>query len=613
MPLPGPPAATPAGVRRDRRDVSRVLARGVVALLVLTVLGPPTAVSADEVPVPRGAVAGRIPTVLERSGAAVDPDDVYLVVLRPPSALEQLGSLVRRGRTVDLGVRATAAVEAVAGTPRRDLTRLMGAVSAELDADALARLTADPRVLAVIPNVPVRAMDRRVASRQLLPLTGDFVPEYLWNLDRIDRAAVVGDREYRHTTTGVGVDVYVLDTGIRFLHTDFLDVAGQSRILPASAFPGSTFPGGYYDATYYYNVTGTVFASPGYRVAQDCQLHGAHVAGTALGRSSGIAKGAAVIPVKVFPGCALGTDFIEDILDGMQWVLDNRRAGVPAVVNMSLGAGPITPGASLFLDAAVDALVDAGITVVAAAGNADDDACRYWPARVASAITVGSTASGDVRSGFSNHGACVDVFAPGSDIDSSCATILVEDDAVFLTDEGHFVYSCPASSTVRIGGTSMATPLVAGLAARHLEAAPGASPAQVRSAIVGGALSGTEASPLVGDRKAGSPDLLANALFLEPDGPSSTDPAPVPVVLACAGAESSSRLAQLPRAGVGPLTWSITSGSLPGTLALSSAGRLSGSGWSLGDTVTVAVVDAFGRTASWTVPRASLPAGCPVG
>ena len=57
---------------------------------------------------------------------------------------------------------------------------------------------------------------------------------------------------------------------------------------------------------------------------------------------------------------------------------------------------------------AVENLVDAGIVVVVAAGNSDDDACSYSPAREATAITVGATASDDQRSYFSNTGSCVD-------------------------------------------------------------------------------------------------------------------------------------------------------------------------------------------------------------
>lgn len=64
-------------------------------------------------------------------------------------------------------------------------------------------------------------------------------------------------------------------------------------------------------------------------------------------------------------------------------------------------------------NAAVDNLVAQGVVVVAAAGNSAADACYESPASATSAITVGSTDESDQLSGFSNWGACVDIFAPG--------------------------------------------------------------------------------------------------------------------------------------------------------------------------------------------------------
>ena len=59
-----------------------------------------------------------------------------------------------------------------------------------------------------------------------------------------------------------------------------------------------------------------------------------------------------------------------------------------------------------------------GVVVVVAAGNSADDACFYSPASATSAITVGSTTSADLVSPFSNYGTCMDIYAPGSDINS---------------------------------------------------------------------------------------------------------------------------------------------------------------------------------------------------
>jgi subtilisin family serine protease len=204
---------------------------------------------------------------------------------------------------------------------------------------------------------------------------------------------------------------------------------------------------------------------------------------------SGVAKGATIVPVKVFD-CG-GSAFTSDVIAGLNWIIGDHLPGEPAVVNMSLGS------ATAFepLDAAVNAVIADGITAVAAAGNSSIPSCNVSPARVPDAITVAATNSDDSRASYSNVGSCNDLFAPGTAIVSAGIT----GDTVLATRSG----------------TSMAAPHVAGAVARYLEAQPGAPPTQVRAAI------DAATDPGVTGRAPGDPDRL---LFLEPPPPPCTPP-----------------------------------------------------------------------------------------
>jgi cerevisin len=111
-----------------------------------------------------------------------------------------------------------------------------------------------------------------------------------------------------------------------------------------------------------------------------------------------------------------------------------------SVANMSLGGGKAKA-----LDDAVNAAVEAGLHFAVAAGNDNKDACDYSPAGATNAVTVGASTLGDERAYFSNHGKCVDVFAPGLGIMST--------------------WNGGNETTNTISGTSMASPHICGLLA----------------------------------------------------------------------------------------------------------------------------------------------------
>merc|ERR1712232_610650 len=142
-----------------------------------------------------------------------------------------------------------------------------------------------------------------------------------------------------------------------------------------------------------------------------------------------------------------------------------RHAMRPAVISMSLGG----KGGSKVEEAAVKRAVDAGITVVVAAGNDNDNACRYSPAFVKDAITVGATSSGDARASYSNFGSCVQIYAPGTNIKS-------------LWHVGSSFSSSMPTKT--ISGTSMACPHVSGAAALLLGEDASLNPAKVTEKLI---------------------------------------------------------------------------------------------------------------------------------
>jgi subtilisin family serine protease len=250
-----------------------------------------------------------------------------------------------------------------------------------------------------------------------------------WGLDRVDQRSRTLSTTFTYTRTGTGITVYVIDTGLRLGHTEF----GGRAVSGFDAIDGGS--------------------------ADDCNGHGTHVGGTVGGKTYGVAKKVRLVAVRVLDCTGAGT--WSGVIAGIDWVTANRSG--PSVANLSLG-GPVNSS----VDYAVKRMIAAGVATAVAAGNGDaygyaQDACKSSPARVTAAMTISATNKSDAKPSWSNHGSCVDWFAPGVGITSA--------------------WHSGDASIATISGTSMATPHTAGVAALYLQGSPGATPLQVRDAL----------------------------------------------------------------------------------------------------------------------------------
>jgi subtilisin family serine protease len=345
----------------------------------------------------------------------------YIVVLKAGAA--------RWGRSPSAAGPAVASVAS-------DLARARGALvervfehalpgfSGRMSASVAAALADDPRVDYVEEVGEVRLVTTQTSAT--------------WGLDRIDQHALPLSTTYTYSSTGTGVTAYIIDTGIRFSHSEF----GGRATSGVDEVDGGT--------------------------ADDCNGHGTHVSGTVGGATYGVAKNVHLVAVRVLD--CNGSGSTSGVIAGIDWVTADHASGAPAVANMSLGGGR-----SSALDNAVRNSIADGVSYAIAAGNGNifgfaKDACRTSPARVAEAMTISAADNSDKKAPWANFGNCVDWFAPGVAITSA--------------------WNNSDTGTNTISGTSMATPHTTGVAALYLQLHPGATPQQVRDALFAGTSKG---------------------------------------------------------------------------------------------------------------------------
>lgn len=264
-----------------------------------------------------------------------------------------------------------------------------------------------------------------------------------WPLDRVDQRSMPLNGAYEYSVVGRGVRIWIIDTGVSRYESD---LAGRI------------------DESWYVTNNGKDPYAP-------CYDHGTPVARAAAGTTNGVAKQATIHSARVDVDCTNGDMSTGAASFAFEFIGDHSPR--PAVANFSAGLECSWWGCGPTMEDAAKYARSKGVTVIVSAGNEGRDACGFAPARTPELLTVGASDANDQRhvhpEWSSNYGSCLDLFAP------------VE-------------YA---------GATSLAAPLVSGVAALHLQLYPSASPSSVESAILSKTTNG-----VLSNIGAGSPNRL---------------------------------------------------------------------------------------------------------
>ena len=324
------------------------------------------------------------------------------------------------------------------------------------------------------------ARSRRVRRVTLDAPMRTTVPPGAGTLATTYPKTVGADKLWAAGITGRGIGVAVVDSGISGGKPDFEDDDGGSRVA-ANVVVSSAATRSGDEVGHGTHVSGIVGGNSLHR----------DVADPAYGAYIGIAPDADLVMLKVADDA--GESTMIDVITALQYAVDHRDELGIDVLNLSMSSD--TAGASYLddpINAAVEYVWHSGIVVVVAAGNRGSavDAVRYPPGNDPYAISVGATdelstanPADDVTAAYSSRGTTQDgavkpdVLAPGEHIVAPLAV------------GSAFAALCPAcvvgGQYLRIGGTSMAAPVVAGAAALLLQARPNLNPDQIKGLLTG--------------------------------------------------------------------------------------------------------------------------------
>jgi len=427
----------------------------VAAALAVAVL----AFSTSAIAGPKGADRSRLDAVLEQRALELAGTSRVIVQFR--------------------GATDVRAITGRGGKAGKKLSLLKAHV-AEVANSRLASLASDPRVERIFVDRPAFATMEHTA-----PAIGATLAREEFGL------------------TGAGVGVAVIDSGVSGWHEDLY----MER-------DGSPY-GAYVPRVVHFKDFQNPFVSDdpasGYvEYAFDDYGHGTHVAGIiagngydSLGERTGIAPRANIIGLKVLD--SNGQGYISDVIAALDYAVSVKDAYNIRVINLSVGAGVFESYETDPLAQAAKRAVDAGIVVVAAAGNlgkrASDGQIQYGgitsPGNAPWVLTIGASShqgttqrSDDVIGSFSSRGptwinfsAKPDLVAPGVGTESTVepySTLAQRYSSYMLSGSDPMLWYTPY---LALSGTSMATPVVSGTIALMLEANPALTPNSVKAIL----------------------------------------------------------------------------------------------------------------------------------